>query len=153
MGGVSQEGSGDKLNVELNLVPFIDLFSALVLFLLITAVWVQISAIPTNIDAKGTPVIKSDPGQMLTVHLTKQGFEIQWPDQLPQKVSLPMKIALTPEGFDHDRLTEAVTLAVASTTLPLAAVSGDDDVEYGAVVRTIDTLKATGVETVGLSSN
>lgn len=151
MGGVSHEGSGDKLNSELNLVPFIDLFSALVLFLLITAVWVQISAIPTNIDAKGTPVVKTEPGQMLDVHLTKSGFALTWPDRIPAKLSLPLKIENGADGFDHERLAEVVTLAVAN--VPIAAVSSDDDVEYGQVVRTIDTIKATGVETVGLSSN
>ena len=43
-------GGGGKrnVNVELNLVPFIDLLSTLICFLLITAVWSQISVISTN---------------------------------------------------------------------------------------------------------
>src|SRR4051812_12295053 len=46
-------GAGDKksLNVELNLVPFIDLMSCLTAFLLVTAVWVNIAQI--NIQPKG----------------------------------------------------------------------------------------------------
>ena len=46
-------GTGDKksLNVELNIVPFIDLMSCLTVFLLAAAVWVNIAQI--NIQPKG----------------------------------------------------------------------------------------------------
>ena len=46
-------GAGEKgsLNVELNIVPFIDLMSCLTAFLLVTAVWVNIAQI--NIQPKG----------------------------------------------------------------------------------------------------
>ena len=41
----SGDSSGRKKNIELNLVPFIDLMSVLITFLLITAVWTQVSMI------------------------------------------------------------------------------------------------------------
>ena len=46
--GVSDSGGGNKggrrnVDFELNLIPFIDLLSVCILFLLMTAVWVQIS--------------------------------------------------------------------------------------------------------------
>src|SRR5882724_10764868 len=46
-------GGGEKgsVNVELNIVPFIDLMSCLTAFLLVTAVWVNIAQI--NIQPKG----------------------------------------------------------------------------------------------------
>jgi len=46
-------GTGDKksVNVELNIVPFIDLMSCLTAFLLVTAVWVNIAQI--TIQPKG----------------------------------------------------------------------------------------------------
>jgi biopolymer transport protein ExbD len=46
-------GAGDKksVNVELNIIPFIDLMSCLTAFLLVTAVWVNIAQI--NIQPKG----------------------------------------------------------------------------------------------------
>src|SRR4051794_30947040 len=46
-------GTGDKksVNVDLNIVPFIDLMSCLTAFLLVTAVWVNIAEI--NIQPKG----------------------------------------------------------------------------------------------------
>ncbi len=50
MGGGGGGGGNDKrsVNAELNLVPYIDLLSTLICFLLITAVWQQISALTTN---------------------------------------------------------------------------------------------------------
>lgn len=43
-------GGGDKRssNAEVNLVPYIDLLSTLICFLLITAVWQQVNVITTN---------------------------------------------------------------------------------------------------------
>ena len=53
MGAAVGTGEGGKksVNVELNIVPFIDLMSCLTAFLLVTAVWVNIAQI--NIQPKG----------------------------------------------------------------------------------------------------
>src|SRR3954467_14220044 len=49
MGASGLGGGGKKsTNVELNLVPFIDLLSTLICFLLITAVWQQINVLSAN---------------------------------------------------------------------------------------------------------
>jgi biopolymer transport protein ExbD len=63
MGAAVGTGDGKKsVNVELNIVPFIDLMSCLTAFLLVTAVWVNIAQI--NIQPKGknrdTQPIKDD---------------------------------------------------------------------------------------------
>lgn len=56
-----------KVNEELNLTTFIDLFSTLVCFLLITAVWNQIEALSTNIDNTTT---SDSPSKASPVNLT-----------------------------------------------------------------------------------
>lgn len=57
MGG-GGAGAGDKrsVNAEINLVPYIDLLSTLICFLLITAVWQQIATLSTE----GTNAATSD---------------------------------------------------------------------------------------------
>lgn len=50
-GSVGTGGGKGDVNVELNIVPFIDLMSCLTAFLLVTAVWVNIAQI--NIQPKG----------------------------------------------------------------------------------------------------
>ena len=51
MGASVGTGDGESVNVELNVVPFIDLMSCLTAFLLVTAVWSQYAQI--NIKPKG----------------------------------------------------------------------------------------------------
>lgn len=45
MAHIDDGGKGRSSNVDVNIVPFIDLMSVLVIFLLITAVWTQVSMI------------------------------------------------------------------------------------------------------------
>lgn len=45
MANIETSGRGRNSNVDLNLVPFIDLMSCLITFLLISAVWTQVSMI------------------------------------------------------------------------------------------------------------
>lgn len=45
MAHIESSGKGRATNVDLNLVPFIDLMSVLITFLLISAVWTQVSMI------------------------------------------------------------------------------------------------------------
>ena len=45
MAQIEEKGSGRASTIDLNLVPFIDLMSVCIIFLLITAVWTQVSMI------------------------------------------------------------------------------------------------------------
>ena len=71
MGAAVGTGDGKKsVNVELNIVPFIDLMSCLTAFLLVTAVWVNIAQI--NIQPKGksrdmTTVVTEDDKVILSI--------------------------------------------------------------------------------------
>jgi biopolymer transport protein TolR len=73
-------GGGGKrnVNVELNLVPFIDLLSTLICFLLITAVWQQIQVISTNTSqttSSDTPSTPDDKKVDLSVSLLLDHIE------------------------------------------------------------------------------
>jgi biopolymer transport protein ExbD len=48
-------GGRKKFADNLNLVPFIDLFSTMIIFLLITAVWDQLAAIQVNLGTSSGP--------------------------------------------------------------------------------------------------
>lgn len=65
MAHVEESGkkSGRSTNIDVNLVPFIDLMSVLVIFLLITAVWTQVSMIQigSSIYGKRTNDEKVEP--------------------------------------------------------------------------------------------
>jgi biopolymer transport protein ExbD len=69
MGAAIDTGNSKSFNVELNIVPFIDLMSCLTAFLLVTAVWSEISRM--TIQPKG-----------------KQRSDAPPPDIIPPKISI-----------------------------------------------------------------
>lgn len=54
-------GRGGKRQIasDLNLVPFIDLFSTIVIFLLSVAVWDQLAAVPINLGAQDKATVEA----------------------------------------------------------------------------------------------
>ena len=53
MAHIEGPSSGKKVSVDVNIVPFIDLMSVLIIFLLITAVWQQVSMIQVGSSIYG----------------------------------------------------------------------------------------------------
>lgn len=150
MGGVSTPG-GNGLDVELNLVPFIDLLSSLVLFLLLGAVWVQIASMQASVESKNgsRAVASNEPPKRVEVKLTKRGYELQWPAKAGKQ---PAAIGLREQKFDREGLLGVVAAAAGGGVVTSAGVSAIDDVPYGDVVVAIDTLKEGGLQTVALST-
>lgn len=142
--------SGEKLNVELNLVPFIDLLSSLVLFLLLTAVWVQVSTINSQIEKKGpaASAAKREDSQ-LSIRLTAAGFSLSWPNQL---AGFPAEIVKSKGQFDYAALETKLKEGRQKFPEVNASVNADDEVDYGEVIRTIDTGKQSGLTTVGIEA-
>ena len=79
-----EEMGGDKKNiaVELNLVPFIDLMSVCIIFLLITAVWTQVSMI------------------QLGSSLYSKKTEASSLEEPPPYANIPFRINVLETGFD-----------------------------------------------------
>ncbi len=74
-------GRGRKVSLELNLVPFIDLMSVLITFLLITAVWSQVSMIQIGSSLYGkkneeqpAPQIPPDADVVLKLDIREKGY-------------------------------------------------------------------------------
>lgn len=150
MGGVSSPGGDGGLNVELNLVPFIDLLSSLVLFLLLGAVWVQIASMQAAVESKrGKRAIASnEPPKRVELKVTKAGYELKW----PQAAKLPGSIGMKAGAYDRDSLRSLVLSAVKDSKVNGGGVSANDDVPYGEIVVAIDILKEGGLPSVGLST-
>lgn len=84
MAQVSDGGSGNKRasSFDLNLVPFIDLMSVLITFLLITAVWTQVSMIKLGSSIYGkqnteeTPPPPPRPDVPFRLDVKESGFRV-----------------------------------------------------------------------------
>ena len=93
MGGVTEapsKGGKKSMNVELNLVPFIDLMTVCVTFLLLTAVWTQTNRI--SIDQSVAKPKPNQPQQeqpkRLTVMVGRDGYSVRWSED-PKAESIP----------------------------------------------------------------
>lgn len=149
-------GGGGGLNTELNLTSMIDLMSVLITFLLMTAVWVHIAAIPASVETKGKAaaktVDKTPVNNKLEVLVTVHGHKLSWPPTL--KMRLPAMIPKTKDGaYDFATLTSSVESVVGAGKELTAAVGGEDAAEYGAVCESIDAIKAAKLESVALKTN
>lgn len=151
--GTNEKGS---VNVELNIIPFIDLMSCLTAFLLVTAVWVNIAEI--NIQPKGktrdtSNVQKDDETVTLSVlvqadriwvglsrvnefqEIPKKGDDQDW-----EKFETTLKEHKA-SAFFADR--SDVEIAAESTT--------QAPVKYQDVIRAMDVAVKVGFIDVGLS--
>lgn len=139
------------VNTELNITSMIDLMSVLVAFLLLSAVWVQISALPASVDSKGRAPSSSTPPEnnRLTVHVTSTGIRMTW----PPGAKGPGFINKTKEGYDLTKVTSAIEAVIATGKSLTASVSGDNNVEYGLVAESVDAVKAGKVSSVSLMTN
>jgi biopolymer transport protein ExbD len=149
MAGISTEQGSGSLNTELNLVPFIDLLSSLVLFLLVTTVWMQVSAISASVNAKGKSASVQSPSDRVQVRVNGGGYQITWPGGLSGR-GLPNAL-----GHDPDKLSAVMRKAstLVKSGFPVTALSGDDDVAYESVIQALDAIKSAGITSVGLSTD
>jgi biopolymer transport protein ExbD len=132
-----QRNRPKKKAVELLLVPMIDIFTVLVTFLLMTAVFSRITIIQLDLPsaAAGSP---SEPEFRLEVIVKKEGFELTNGRELI--AALP-----TVNGeYDFKALTEmAVALKREHPETETASVLMDPGVNYDYLIRAMDAIRDT----------
>jgi len=141
--GTNQKGS---LNVDLNIVPFIDLMSCLTAFLLVTAVWVNIANVQNEPVANGPD--KKPPGEQvrLTVLLENDQILVQ---------QFPTGDARKLPAFDWTRLESALrefkTPGETPTVEVAASSSNAHPIEYQQLIVAMDTAVRAGYPRVGVT--
>jgi biopolymer transport protein ExbD len=140
--GADEKGS---VNVELNIIPFMDLMSCLTAFLLVTAVWVNIAQI--NIQPKGktrdTSNVQKDDEQV-TLSVLVQADKI-WVGL--SRVNEFQDIPKLATG-EHDWDKFETTIKQHKTS---AFFTDRSDLEIAAVIRAMDLSVKVGFIDVGLS--
>lgn len=145
--------SGRNANTDLNLVPFIDLMSVLITFLLITAVWSQVSMIQIGSSIYG-----------------KQTSEEATPPP-PPVADIPLRLDVKASGFrlivgkdrfefpkrdakyDVPKLLER--LKAVKTTYPEKSdgvITVDDEVKYEFLILGMDTLLQGGFPSISIAT-
>ncbi len=124
-----------SVNAELNLVPYIDLLTCMVAFLLITAVWSQLARLEAHQKGQGQAGEDTPPEKVfkLVVVVNSEGFNVVADqDQTP--------IPKRGDIYDFEKL--GVELKKIKDTHPDkndVQVASEDAIKFDTLVRTMDT--------------
>ena len=154
MGGAGPAPTGKSnkkpLDAAMNLVPFIDLLSCCISFLLITAVWTQLARMDVQQKGQGaagsTDEKPPEPTVNLTLYIDKDGYTFA--KSTGENTPIPMK------GDDYDYAKLADILKQAKDAYPDKndiQIKADDSVLYNKIIRTMDITLSAKFPDIGLS--
>lgn len=152
MAHIESGGSGRRTSLELNLVPFIDLMSVLITFLLITAVWTQVSMIQigssiySKKSGESTVPLTPDMDKVVRVDIRQDGYF----------VTIGRDRKLIPrqgETFDVASLKEMLDRAKLLFPDKLdAMVAMDDNLAFDHLINGMDVILKAGFPKISVSS-
>ncbi|HSD88840.1 MAG TPA: biopolymer transporter ExbD [Kofleriaceae bacterium] len=140
-------GASDKrsVNVELNIVPFIDLMSCLTAFLLVTAVWVNMASVKNEPVGPQNDLIKKEPPPKLSILVEYDQILVQ---------ASPSGEARQVGAFDWPRLEDALREFKTEGQVPqvevAAASTGAHPIPYQQLIAAMDTVQRAGYPRVGV---
>src|SRR5437660_8540781 len=131
------KGRKQPPDAEINLVPFIDLLSCCIAFLLITAVWTQIAGL--QIASSGGPPDQPKETQTIDVKLlmTDKGYSLTMAG-----ANLDIPKVNQKDGLAYDKKALVDKLKTLKASLPdqsAITVQPEDSVAYEDLVATVDT--------------
>ena len=151
MGASVGTDSGKKsVDVELNVVPFIDLMSCLTAFLLATAVWSaysQINIKPKGIGRKTNTDLKPDDKIFASILVTENEIWVG--------LTVGDRRQIRKEGDAHD-WAGVGTMLEDFKKLPTFAkradieIAADDEVTYQTIITAMDWAISSGFDDIGL---
>lgn len=157
MAHIDTGGDKQSRNIDLNIIPFIDLMSCLTAFLLVTAVWIHQAQLPIEPAGRAQQGPACDDGDCEKPKLSV----LVEPDEIWVGVSRLEEYERIPRaGADHDwaKLEERLKAHKASvyfsdeTRIEVAAEStAAAPINYQTLIATMDVAMKTGFSNVGLT--
>lgn len=135
--------SRKPLNAELNLVPFIDLLSCCISFLLITAVWTQLDAIAVQQVGGGDGSHIEDSPSPVQVVVEEDGYLVRDPERM---YTIPKRGGF----YDSEALT--VKLQEWAHLQNPVELFGVDGIRYEDVIHAMDAAQGAGLHALWISS-
>jgi biopolymer transport protein ExbD len=154
MAQIEQSGGGNKRqsNLEVNLVPFIDLMSVLITFLLITAVWTQVSMIKLGsslYSKQNTEDVDKPPPK------TEVPLRVDVKDAGHVIVIGPKRIDIPKKGADYDTETLTMQLMQIKQVYPEkvdAVITMDEHLKYDFLIHGMDALLQAGFPAISVAT-
>lgn len=149
----SGKSSGRQKNIELNLVPFIDLMSVLITFLLITAVWTQVSMIQIGSSLYGkksetqpSPTPPPNADVVLKVDVKEAGYVLTVGKQV---ISLPM---INNQFDDAGLVAQLQRVKQLYPEKVDAVVSVADVIPYEQLIKAMDNCLSAGFSAISVAT-
>jgi len=141
------------LDFEVNLVPFIDLLSVCICFLLLTAVWLNVGTVNVKQAVGGQPADETEKKPMLWVSLGDKGdmtVEARDAGRLPANLRKFSVAAI--EGKVNFGQLEAVMgqLKQAEPNLRTALIQPKAQTSYEMIIDVMDQFKKAGLHDLGV---
>jgi biopolymer transport protein ExbD len=153
-GGGRGRGRKRSLDAMVNVVPAIDLLSCCITFLLVTAVWTQISRLQTTQYGNGAPAAAQAGKVSITLRLGASGHVLETSDGRTLAVAPLGRGAEGEPRYDwpglEAKLAELRAAYPDQTALTLAA---EDAVRYADLVQTIDACVGAGLANVAVTGH
>jgi biopolymer transport protein ExbD len=150
--GFKSAGSKRTTDFELNLVPFIDLMSTCISFLLITAVWTQVSMIQIGSSIYGkkteTGQVEQPPKEkaLLKIDINTRGYI----------VNLGKQSFIIPKvngEYDQPTLTEQLKNVKARDPEKTdGIITLLDDIKYDELIKGMDSLMTAGFPEIAIAT-
>lgn len=154
MAQIDDSSSDDrKVSVDVNLVPFIDLMSVCIIFLLITAVWSQVSMIQIGSSLYGKK---------------SEDVEAMKP---PPRAEIPFRLDVKRDGYmvvvgqkqvavpmingEYDEVRLISELKMIKELYPEkidAVITMSDELEYGYLIQGMDALLTSGFPEISVAT-
>jgi biopolymer transport protein ExbD len=142
---IPSKGQKRALDAALNLVPFIDLLSCCIAFLLITAVWTSLATLPASRRGEPDGVETIEQRTSLALLVDSDGYTIS--RSTGENDFIPLRAGA------HDRLRLAERLQAARQALPAVdelTVRPADPVPYDEIIGAMDAAKAARYDRVAV---
>jgi biopolymer transport protein ExbD len=137
-----------KKPVELNLVPMIDIFTVLVTFLLMTAVFSRITILQLDLPSSNSSSAGAPPAFRLEVIVRHEGFE------LTNGTKLIATLPKVDGAYDFKALTSlAVALKQEYPDAKDASVLLERDVQYDYLIQAMDAVRTAEVPVAAADPN
>jgi biopolymer transport protein ExbD len=134
---------------QLNLVPYIDLLTCMIAFLLITAMWTQLARLQVHQKGQGeSGKTTEQPEVDVAVVVHADGFALVV-DRHPEKDQRPLP--RTAADYDYERLAgELRTLKSSFPDKSDIRILSEDAIHFESLVKTMDVAIAAGFPSVSL---
>lgn len=142
----SGKGRGKRsLDASINLVPYVDLMTTIITFLLMTAIWTQIATLDVQNAASNNNTLDPNRPKAISVLLFPDGLQIS------EEGGQPIHVPSVNGKYDLSALKRQLEmLKQARPDRAEVNLKADDHVEYERIVDVIDVATGLGLSGVTL---